>query len=342
MSVHDDVSKTSWDPARLATLKKVAAELYPCETEQRRLVHDAALSESAIAFNPSADASWSAILDHANEVRQVPRLLDVLLRENTHNELLHRLKEDQPTSLLIGSDIHSAVAWRGPANASALLEQILGSQSALVPVSFLALGLQRARAVAKVRMSDGSSGSGFLIGDNILITNNHVLPDSKTAASAVAQFNYQQTLEGLDEPMCEMKFKPKDLFETSETDDWSAVRVEGNANARWGALKLQLAPLKAEDRVNIIQHPGGGYKQISFFSNVIVFVGEGRVQYLTDTMPGSSGSPVFDRNWNVVALHHSGGWLTEPGSKSKKTFFRNEGIHIDAIVKALTAKGILH
>jgi V8-like Glu-specific endopeptidase len=55
------------------------------------------------------------------------------------------------------------------------------------------------------------------------------------------------------------------------------------------------------------------------FANAVVLVGEGRVQYLTDTLPGSSGSPVFDADWNVVALHHSGGWLKEPNAASKTT-----------------------
>ena len=64
----------------------------------------------------------------------------------------------------------------------------------------------------------------------------------------------------------------------------------------------------------------------------MAYVGEGRVQYLTDTLPGSSGSPVFDEQWNVVALHHSGGWLAEPNSASKTTYYRNEGISIDRVI----------
>jgi V8-like Glu-specific endopeptidase len=61
------------------------------------------------------------------------------------------------------------------------------------------------------------------------------------------------------------------------------------------------------------------------------------LQYLTDTLPGSSGSPVFDRDWNVVALHHSGGWLAEPGSSDKTTDYRNEGILIDVIMAGIQA-----
>jgi V8-like Glu-specific endopeptidase len=57
------------------------------------------------------------------------------------------------------------------------------------------------------------------------------------------------------------------------------------------------------------------------------------VQYLTDTMPGSSGSPVFNDKWELIVLHHSGGWLPEPSTKS--THFRNEGIRVSAIAADL-------
>ncbi len=72
----------------------------------------------------------------------------------------------------------------------------------------------------------------------------------------------------------------------------------------------------------------------------MAFVGGGRVQYLTDTLPGSSGSPVFDTDWNLIALHHSGGWLTEPNAATKSTYYRNEGIAIDSIIQDLAAKPV--
>ena len=42
---------------------------------------------------------------------------------------------------------------------------------------------------------------------------------------------------------------------------------------------------------------------------------------------------MFDEHWNLVGLHHSGGWLPEPGSK--EMFYRNEGIRIGIIIAAL-------
>jgi V8-like Glu-specific endopeptidase len=68
-------------------------------------------------------------------------------------------------------------------------------------------------------------------------------------------------------------------------------------------------------------------------------VGGGRVHYLTDTLKGSSGSPVFNSNWEVVALHHRGGWLAEPGSK--RMVYRNQGIAIGVVLRGLRAAGLL-
>src|SRR4051794_13612949 len=104
-----------------------------------------------------------------------------------------------------------------------------------------------------------------------------------------------------------------------------------------GKLDLAEIEVKVDDYVNIIQHPGGLPKQIALYHNLVVFVGGDRVQYLTDTLPGSSGSPVFDSRWRVVALHHKGGNVTEPGAKRKRVFFRNEGIHVRALLKGLAA-----
>jgi endonuclease G, mitochondrial len=70
------------------------------------------------------------------------------------------------------------------------------------------------------------------------------------------------------------------------------------------------------------------------------------VHYVADTMEGSSGSPVFNRNWEIVALHHSGKpfpkeSVASAGKRLWKGKFRvNEGVPIRAILADFKKKGL--
>ncbi|MCK4472915.1 MAG: trypsin-like peptidase domain-containing protein, partial [Anaerolineae bacterium] len=98
----------------------------------------------------------------------------------------------------------------------------------------------------------------------------------------------------------------------------------------WGhaLLNPNADPVPGE-HVIIIQHPNGGLKQIVLTANQVVSLWEHRLHYTTDTMPGSSGSPVFNDSWQVIAIHHAGGEL-QTNAKGDKRFV-NEGILMSAI-----------
>jgi len=326
----------------LTNLRDVLADLYFTVEESRRVVEEAGLDPKFIQFNPQAITNWHNILRYANNREAVPAIVEVAYSENPTNEWLAAAKSGQLSDVK-GPDIDKDIPWRGPQDDEDLFEKIIGGRSALQPIHVLELGLLRARSVARVVLPGGATGSGFLTHDNLLITNNHVLPSAEHARGATAQFNYQQTIDGLDAPMQEFKLAPDQGFAASsfKENDWTAVRVAGEPNAEWGALVLERVEPQKNDWVNIIQHPGGGPKQIALYDNLIVYVDATRIQYLTDTLPGSSGSPAFNSNWQVIALHHSGGWLREPAaSKSGQRYYRNEGIHINAVIDGLTAAGL--
>lgn len=318
----------------LAVARDVLARQYPTLEEARAFVADVGLDPIRIEFRNRADLNWFNILEEAKKqgAGWVPKVIEHAAQQFPDNEALRRLRNGEQLRYADGPDM-GLLRWYG--RGEQVYERIIGTQSALVSVSFLEIGLRRARAVARIKEKGGSIGTGFLVPGDLLVTSHHVLRTREEAVGATAQFNYQKTLEGHDAQAEEIELDPHALFITSPDDDYTIVKMKGKPSERWGAIELKHAPIQTGDRVNIIQHPGGEQKQLSFFHNFVVFVGRGRVQYLTDTLPGSSGAPVFDKDWNLVALHHSGGWLIEPGSKDK--FYRNEGILVDRLLEACKA-----
>lgn len=318
----------SYPRESLRELRKVLASLYPRARDQERMAAEAGLDTGMIQLEGSAYNTWHEILHYANVNQRIDVLLRHALEEFPSSDALLAFAQGRPVV-----DDGATVDWRGKSNERQLLEKVVG-ESSLVDVSRLALGVSRARSVAKVVTSQGS-GTGFLIAPNRLLTNHHVLPDAQTAAASRAIFNYERTVDGKEAPTDEFTFAPEEYFRSSAADDWAVTAVKGNPGERWGHIELTRTAVKRGDFVNIIQHPQGAPKQVSLSFDVVAYVGEGRIQYLTDTLPGSSGSPVFDEWWNVVALHHSGGWLEEPGSTTGRTFYRNQGIEIGRILDQL-------
>ena len=78
----------------------------------------------------------------------------------------------------------------------------------------------------------------------------------------------------------------------------------------------------------------GLLKQIAFTDNKVSAVFDDLVHYSTDTEPGSSGSPVFNQDWEIVGLHHRGGGLAGPDGKK---YFTNEAIQIGSVVRSAAA-----
>lgn len=332
-----------------ANLRDLLAKLYYRDPDIERVVVTVGLDPSIIAWDLRPVNTWQSVLTEADFQNKVMAVIELARKEKPGVQSLELAEKD--ALLAITTPDLSEKAWHGPTDSDGL-EKITGSVSSLRPIGFLQRGLDASRSVCRVELANGSSGSGFLIKGNLLITNNHVLKDPAAARTARAQFNYQKSPEGLDEPVTVYDLDPDQVFHTSKVedeggDDWTVVKVKphpekGNPADNEGTLPLVQQPdgtPKQGDEVIIIQHPGGGQKQIALSHNLIVYADQKRLQYMTDTLEGSSGSPVFNTNWQVVGLHHKGGFLVEPGSKQK--YFRNQGVHVNVVIKGLMDKGLL-
>ncbi|PFP09362.1 hypothetical protein COJ90_20860 [Priestia megaterium] len=208
-------------------------------------------------------------------------------------------------------------------------EKIINKNN-LLSIAWLSRGLEMAKSVARIHTINGK-GTGFLIQPDLLITNHHVLPNAETAASSTAEFNYEKDWSGNEKPTRKFKIDSS-VFRTNEKLDYTIVRVLENPGAEFGFIDLtKRANVKIGQNVVIIQHPGGRHKEICLTDNEVKAVDKTLIQYATDTEPGSSGSCVFDGEWNIVGLHHGGGPLINVNTG--EPYFGNEAVSINAIVE---------
>jgi endonuclease G len=230
-------------------------------------------------------------------------------------------------------------APRGPL----LLESIINTND-LLDVRFLDAGAAAARAVARVWMYENRTpigyGSGFLVSPRLLLTNHHVLPSGDIAAGSRAEFNYQLGVDS--QPLHSVLFDldPDAFFITDGALDFSLVALRDSSGALvdFGALALVGAEGKAVigECVNIVQHPGGERKRIAIRENRIVDLFDDFLHYETDTEPGSSGSPVFNDQWEIVALHHAS---VRANDHPELKGIANEGIRASRLLKHIFDAG---
>jgi endonuclease G len=221
------------------------------------------------------------------------------------------------------------------APASADLEKIIGANN-LKSIAWLQQALEAAKSVCRVVTPQGL-GTGFLIDHRRVMTNHHVLSEPEVAARSYVELNFQEDAFGKLQEPSRYRLLGEALVADPELD-LCVVRVEPGDSLppleSWGTLTLTAdAPPGVGEHVTIIQHPGGGAKQIALTANQVVNVFEHRLQYTTDTLPGSSGSPVFNDDWKVVALHHAGGNLVT--NQRGDRMFANEGILMARILERL-------
>jgi len=237
----------------------------------------------------------------------------------------------------------AAIAAGDPAAmtaAGAILERIVLTND-LLGVGYLEGGVTASAAVGRVNIRNGQGrlvgyGTGSLVSPELLLTNHHVLPDAGTAGSSIIEFDYQDGIDGLPRPVRAFALDPDRFFVADQALDFALVAVKATADELnpFGFNRLIGSEGKAivGDFVTVVQHPGGRKKQVALRENRVVDVLEEFLHYETDTEPGSSGSPVFNDQWEVVALHHAS---VPAEGHAEYGGFLNEGIRVSKLLKFL-------
>jgi endonuclease G len=247
----------------------------------------------------------------------------------------------------------------------------------LVPVNYLERGLMAARTVCRIGISPpfGDSiewGTGFLVTPRLLLTNNHVFRSADEALRSTAEFGYERDAAGNLRESRRFVFQPDQAFITDVDLDFTLVAVapspaDGTASlAEFGFARLnpQIHKVEPGEFVSVIQHPRGDEKYAAVRENEVIKIGDDQpahdnwLWYYSDTAPGSSGAPVFNDSWQVVAIHHrgvpvertqngtvewqltTGEWLAENFAallpEDKVKWVANEGVRISRIIDKIT------
>ncbi len=248
------------------------------------------------------------------------------------------------------------------------LERIFDTDD-MLPSVFLERGAEASKSVCCILENGARIGTGFLVAPNLLLTNHHVIPSQATAAMCVAEFNFEDKLVGVGiEPTVAFRFAPDQVFFTSPVDelDYTLIAVETESIPDGGVRReplgqFQFLPLDPSvanvlrgECLNILQHPNGSPKRVALRQNRFTALLSRHVHYETDTMPGSSGSPVFNDQWQVICLHHAGVPLKDSAGnvlKADNTIWNpdkddpkfikwigNEGVRISRILADVTTQ----
>jgi endonuclease G, mitochondrial len=231
-------------------------------------------------------------------------------------------------------------------------ESIQGSSNDLQQTRFLTLGGRVLRAVAFVEVStpsDSCVGTGFMVSSRLLLTNAHVIPNDEAALGAMVTFDREGDERGRPRPTTAFQLDPAAfaLYSPEDQLDYALVAVGSTISGAgrledYGCCRLSEKPDKhvLGMAVNIVQHPGGLPKMVALRNNLLTHRTDRTLLYETDTQGGSSGAPVFNDEWELIALHHWGQPFLErvDADGNALPVQVNEGVRISAIYRDLAQR----
>ncbi|SEO14347.1 trypsin-like peptidase domain-containing protein [Niastella yeongjuensis] len=238
-------------------------------------------------------------------------------------------------------------------------QELIVNTDDTLPILFMEMGVKIARSVSKLKvqafengqpkmlgtgMPQVGNGTGWLLTESILVTNHHVInarregePDASDADlqlqgnNLVAIFDFDDaTVEGTP-------VTGTSLLGSNKALDYALIRITATGRPGLKPAKERLSSANPV-AVNIIQHPGGKAKRVGIRNNLVSASTDVDLRYFTDTDGGSSGSPVLNDSWEVVALHRGATFVENVNFQGKPVAYVNVGTQWEAIKKDIEVK----
>jgi hypothetical protein len=313
--------------------------------------------ELALMVSDRLDTDLAAIVGSGRYEREIFDLIEWAARRTKLDVLIVAVTAERP-------ELARTLAFSAPPPATAVepsrLERLVRNGEGIdrfgpMMERFLALQSQVCRIEAAV------GGTGFLVAPDLVLTNYHVLQREivkQDFSGVVCRFDFlSESSRGVAvRPvasgccLAHAEYAPADERTEGRLPvrgelDYALIRlsrpvgddpVDGKGRVRGTVAVSASTAVPAEQRILFIaQHPESAPLSSSFGLSRGAASGGLRMRYTAETLAGSSGSPVFDGDLSLVALHHAG----EPGSRLQPGEY-NQGIPISLIVADLAEKAV--
>lgn len=182
------------------------------------------------------------------------------------------------------------------------------------------------RQICRIEENDLPLGTGFLVGTDLVLTNWHVAAgeDGKCKRGLSCRFDYMRLEDriGLGKTIA---IQPDGCLafsnyaadtassEPSDLLDFALLKLEepvgldefGQKRRGWVAVPPAAKHPGKDEPLIIVQHPLGQPMKLALDTSSVIGLNPSgnRLQYKTNTEPGSSGSPCFTIDWKLVAIH---------------------------------------
>lgn len=267
-----------------------------------------------------------------------------------------------PTSAGLGLSLQHAGMPNQDATATAAapgLQRYVRPHLHMLEVREWLVGLQRIeKQICRIETGTNGLGTGFLVGASTVMTNWHVVRnaiEADTWGKLGCRFDNLvlpdgSVQEGLRIPLgeegvvtfscasaAELTPKPDNPPPTADELDYALLHLAEPVGTERGWVDLPAATrdMPSGSSLIIAQHPLSAPMKLAIDTDAVIGPAHGglRVRYHTNTETGSSGSPCFNMDWEMVALHHLGDPKTGPP-------IYNQGIPAELILADIARKGL--
>jgi endonuclease G, mitochondrial len=281
---------------------------------------DVRLNEIADTSQPLTNIVYD-LIEWAEEQDRLEELLLGARRSNLGNHRLQHIERilipfAYPDTIIryYGPEIN----YRGSTEALEL-QGLWKAKPIYLDIGFVQQALTQAKSVCWVEINGRPEGTGFLLTQNLVLTNFHVLAPFPQQEIAVNPQNiklrFGRYTNELGEETPGQIFKldsHSPILHSSRTDNLDYVllqvedailQAENIQPVSWNQFLLPTG----DKGINILQHPDGETMKMALSQDGItgVYQENNIVQYISKTNNLSSGSPCFNDNWQLVALHHA-------------------------------------